>query len=230
MKLTAMELKIIQTNDNGMFGGTYLNDFEYVYNNTSYRVKIEQNIKREILIGTDKVVKRSELFEMESLIEQLLFVFDGRFYPIENAKMIDKMENPTIYQNKVDGYFDNRPPIYQSIDICRYRLMKLVNFKDIDLSNALLEWARVSDELDIAFNMLLYCLSDIHMPVDCKISSMIEMTKPFGEIMEKNNDSFQIERTGDKNKLTLKTALAAVINNLALKYSARKLMGILKSF
>ena len=25
-----MELKIIQTNDNGMFGGTYLNDFEYV--------------------------------------------------------------------------------------------------------------------------------------------------------------------------------------------------------
>lgn len=26
-----MELKIIQTNDNGMFGGTYLNDFEYDY-------------------------------------------------------------------------------------------------------------------------------------------------------------------------------------------------------
>ena len=42
-----MELKIIQTNDNGMFGGTYLNDFEYVYNNTNYRVKIEQYIKRE---------------------------------------------------------------------------------------------------------------------------------------------------------------------------------------
>ena len=35
MRLTAMELKIIQTNDNGMFGGTYLNDFEYVYNNTN---------------------------------------------------------------------------------------------------------------------------------------------------------------------------------------------------
>ena len=46
-----MELKIIQTNDNGMFGGTYLNDFEYVYNNTNYRVKIEQYIKREILIN-----------------------------------------------------------------------------------------------------------------------------------------------------------------------------------
>ena len=30
MRLTVMELKIIQTNDNGMFGGTYLNDFEYV--------------------------------------------------------------------------------------------------------------------------------------------------------------------------------------------------------
>lgn len=225
-----MELKIIQTYDNGLFGGTYLNDFEYVYNNTNYRVKIEQNIKREILIGTDKVVKCSELFEMESLIEQLLFVFDGRFYPIESAKMIDKMENPTIYQNKVDGYFDNRPPIYQSIDICRYRLMKLVNFKDIDLSNALLEWARVSDELDIAFNMLLYCLSDIHMPVDCKISSMIEMIKPFGEIMEKNNDSFQIERIGGKNKLTLKTALAAVINTFGTEIFSKEINGDFKEF
>lgn len=225
-----MELKIIQTYDNGLFGETYLNDFEYVYNNTNYRVKIEQNIKREILIGTDKVVKCSELFEMESLIEQLLFVFDGRFYPIESAKMIDKMENPTIYQNKVDGYFDNRPPIYQSIDICRYRLMKLVNFKDIDLSNALLEWARVSDELDIAFNMLLYCLSDIHMPVDCKISSMIEMTKPFGEIMEKNNDSFQIERIGGKNKLTLKTALAAVINTFGTEIFSKEINRDFKEF
>lgn len=225
-----MELKIIQTNDNGMFGGPYLNDFEYVYNNTNYRVKIEQNIKREILIGTDKVVKCSELFEMESLIEQLLFVFDGRFYPIESAKMIDKMEDPTIYQNKVDGYFDNRPPIYQSIDICRYRLMKLVNFKDIDLSNALLEWARVSDELDIAFSMLLYCLSDIHMPVDCKISSMIEMTKPFGEIMVKSNDSFQIERIGGKNKLTLKTALAAVINTFGTEIFSKEINGDFKEF
>ena len=225
-----MELKIIQTNDNGMFGGPYLNDFEYVYNNTNYRVKIEQNIKREILIGTDKVVKCSELFEMESLIEQLLFVFDGRFYPIESAKMIDKMDDPTIYQNKVDGYFDNRPPIYQSIDICRYRLMKLVNFKNIDLSNALLEWARVSDELDIAFNMLLYCLSDIHMPVDCKISSMIEMTKPFGEIMEKSNDGFQIERIDGKNKLTLKTALAAVINTFGTEIFSKEINGEFKEF
>ena len=230
MRLTVMELKIIQTNDNGMFGGTYLNDFEYVYNNTNYRVKIEQYIKREILIGTDKVVKCSELFEMESLIEQLLFVFDGRFYPIESAKMIDKMENPTIYQNEVDGYFDNRPPIYQSIDICRYRLMKLVNFKDIDLSNALLEWARVSDELDIAFNMLLYCLSDIHMPVDCKISSIIEMVKPFGEIVENNNRSFHIERNKYTKRIDLRIALKTVIKTFGSEIFYKELNGNFKDF
>ena len=225
-----MELKIIQTNDNGMFGGTYLNDFEYVYNNTNYRVKIEQYIKREILIGTDKVVKCSELFEMESLIEQLLFVFDGRFYPIENAAMIDENEDPSISQNKVNHYYNNRPPIYKSIDICRHQFMKLVNFKDIDLTNTLLEWARISNELDIAFNMLLYCLSDIHMPVDCKISSMIEMTKPFGEIMEKNNDSFQIERTGDKKKLILKTALNAVIKTFGTEIFSKEINGNFKDF
>ena len=203
MRLTAMELKIIQTNDNGMFGGTYLNDFEYVYNNTNYRVKIEQYIKREILIGTDKVVKCSELFEMESLIEQLLFVFDGRFYPIESAKMIDK---------------------------CRYRLMKLVNFKDIDLSNALLEWARVSDELDIAFNMLLYCLSDIHMPVDCKISSIIEMVKPFGEIVENNNRSFHIERNKYTKRIDLRIALKTVIKTFGSEIFYKELNGNFKDF
>lgn len=229
-RLIAMELKVIQINDNGIFGGPYLNDFEYVYNNTNYRVKIEQNIKREILIGTDKTVKCSELVEMESFIEQLLFVFDGRFYPIESAKMMNKMESSTVYQNEVDAYFDNRPPIYQSIDICRYGLMKLVNFKNIDLFNALLEFAHVSDELDIVFNILLYCLSDINMPVDCKISSMIEMAKPFSVIMEKSNDGFQVERIDGKNKLTLKMALATVMNTFGTEIFSMEINENFKEF
>lgn len=69
------------------------------------------------------------------------------------AAMIDENEDPSIYQNKVNHYYNNRPPIYKSIDICRHQFMKLVNFKDIDLTNTLLEWARISNELDIAFNI-----------------------------------------------------------------------------
>ena len=37
--------------------------------------------------------------------------------------------------------------------------------------------------------MFLYCLSDIRMPVDCKITSIIEMAKPITELVEKYKNS-----------------------------------------
>lgn len=225
-----MELKVIQTNDDGTFGGPFVNDFEYTYKGVTYRVKIEQILKRELLIGTDEKVECIELFDMESFLEILLFLFDGRFYPIENAAMIDENEDPSIYQNKVNHYYNNRPPIYKSIDICRHQFMKLVNFKDIDLTNTLLEWARISNELDIAFNMLLYCLSDIHMPVDCKISSIIEMVKPFGEIVENNNRSFHIERNKRTKRMDLRIALETVIQTFGSEIFYKELNGNFQEF
>lgn len=230
MRLTAMELKVIQTNDDGTFCGPFVNDFEYTYKGVTYRVKIKQILKRELLIGTGEKVECIELFEMESFLEILLFLFDGRFYPIENAAMIDENEDPSIYQNKVNHYYNNRPPIYKSIDICRHQFMKLVNFKDIDLTNTLLEWARISNELDIAFNMLLYCLSDIHMPVDCKISSIIEMVKPFGEIVENNNRSFHIERNKHTKRMDLRIALKTVIKTFGSEIFYKELNGNFKDF
>ena len=227
---TAMELKVIQTNDDGTFCGPFVNDFEYTYKGVTYRVKIKQILKRELLIGTGEKVECIELFGMESFLEILLFLFDGRFYPIENAAMIDENEDPSIYQNKVNHYYNNRPPIYKSIDICRHQFMKLVNFKDIDLTNTLLEWARISNELDIAFNMLLYCLSDIHMPVDCKISSIIEMVKPFGEIVENNNRSFHIERNKHTKRMDLRIALKTVIKTFGSEIFYKELNGNFKDF
>lgn len=225
-----MELKVIQTNDDGTFCGPFVNDFEYTHKGVTYRVKIKQILKRELLIGTGEKVECIELFEMESFLEILLFLFDGRFYPIENAAMIDENEDPSIYQNKVNHYYNNRPPIYKSIDICRHQFMKLVNFKDIDLTNTLLEWVRISNELDIAFNMLLYCLSDIHMPVDCKISSIIEMVKPFGEIVENNNRSFHIERNKHTKRMDLRIALKTVIKTFGSEIFYKELNGNFKDF
>lgn len=94
----------------------------------------------------------------------------------------------------------------------------------------MLEWARVSDELDIAFNMLLYCLSDIHMPVDCKISSIIEMVKPFGEIVENNNRSFHIERNKYTKRIDLRIALKTVIKTFGSEIFYKELNGNFKDF
>lgn len=231
MKLAEMELKIVQTNDDGLFGDCYKNDFEYVYNGVTYRVKIEQCIKRELLIWAEKKVECSELFAMEALIEKLLFIFDGRFYPVESTAMIDEKGDSSIYQCEVNQYFNNRIPIYDSFSMCKYPFMRLVkyNYNGMDLANTLVAWKCISDELNIVFNMLLYCLSSIQMPVDCKISSIIEMVKPFGEILEKHNNDFKIMRT-KKDRIELRTALETVIKAYGVEIFDRELNDDFKSF
>lgn len=209
--LSKMESRVIQTNDNGVFGGTFCNDFEYTYSGVSYRVRIEQQLKREWIIATDSVVECIELFNMFAFLDQLLFIFDGRFYPVEIAEIIDENENPLMYKHQVDHYFNYRLPVYNSRDICKHTWMKLINFSDIEFESVLTDWSLINEELDIAYPMFMYCLSDIPMPVDCKIANLIEIAKPLGEIVEKKNKKFSMPRS-ENNKLTLKNALKALID------------------
>lgn len=209
--LSAMEIRVIQTNDDGIFGGPLCNDFEYTYSGITYRVRIEQNIIRELKIATDTVIECTELFSMFTFLEQLLFLLDGRFYPIKSAEVIDEKEDPKLYKQVVDHYFNYRIPIYNSMDVCRHAFMKLINFSDINFENTLLKWSLINEELDIAYPMFMYCLSDIKMPVDCKISSLIEIAKPLCEIVEKENDNFFAPKNSRK-KLELRTALKVLID------------------
>lgn len=228
MELTKMELIITQNNDNGMFGGPYISDFEYTYKDVLYRAIIEQGGIRKIQIGTDTIVKPVDLLIMETFLEQVLFLFDGRFYPIKTAEIIDEKEKPEIHQNVINKYFNNRLPIYSSLDICKYSFMRLINYKDVDFKNVMIEWSKLSEELDIAFNMFRYCLSDIPMPVDCKISSIIEMVKPIGEILEKSNDSFRIER--NKDHMPLKKALDVTIKTFGDEIFEKELSNDFQEF
>lgn len=228
MELTKMELIITQNNDNGMFGGPYISDFEYTYKGVLYRAIIEQGGIRKIQIGTDTIVKPVDLLIMETFLEQVLFLFDGRFYPIKTAEIIDEKEKPEIHQNVINKYFNNRLPIYSSLDICKYSFMRLINYKDVDFKNVMIEWSKLSEELDIAFNMFRYCLSDIPMPVDCKTSSIIEMVKPIGEILEKSNDSFRIER--NKDHMPLKKALDVTIKTFGDEIFEKELSNDFQEF
>lgn len=208
-----MELSVIQTNDNGFFGGNSIVDFECEYGTMMCKFRFEKRLKREIRIGTEEKIECEELFKIEELIEQLLFLFDGRFFPIESVTLIDENENPGIYEKEVnENFYNKRLPIYNSSDICREPYMKLVDYKDINMRSVIGKWEKLSDELDIAFSMFLYCLSDIRMPVDCKITSIIEMAKPITELVEKYNSSYSVKRNKN-DRLSLKLALESLIKN-----------------
>lgn len=228
MGLTKMELIITQNNDNGMFGGPYISDFEYTYKGVLYRAIIEQGGIRKIQIGTDIIGEPVDLLIVETFLEQVLFLFDGRFYHIKTAEIIDEKEKPEIHKNIINKYFNNRLPIYSSLDICKYSFMRLINYKDVDFKKVMIEWSKLSEELDIAFNMFQYCLSDIPMPVDCKISSIIEMVKPIDEILEKSNNSFRIER--NRKHMSLKKALDVTIKTFGDEIFEKELAGDFQEF
>ena len=78
-----MELSVIQTNDNGFFGGTDTVDFECEYGTMMCKFRIEKRLKREIRIGTEKKVECKELFKIEELIEQLLFLLMEGFFRLK---------------------------------------------------------------------------------------------------------------------------------------------------
>lgn len=225
-----LELTITQNKDDGIFGTSSLNDFKYTYEGVLYRTIIEQNGVRKIRIGTDTTVKPIDLLIVETLLEQVLFLFDGRFYPIKTAEMIDEKEDATVYQLLIGKYFDNRLPIYNSINICKYNFMKLIDYGKVNLKNAMIEWSNLSKELDIAFNMFQYCLSDIQMPIDCKISSIIEMAKPICEILEKNNNSFRVEGKGKGKRIPLGQALATIIKTFGNEIFKKELAGDFQGF
>lgn len=209
--LSAMEIIVIQKNDDGLFGGPLCNDFKYTYSGVTYRVRIKQQGNRELRIAIDTVIECKELFSMFTFIEHLLFLFDGRFFPIEKAEVIDERENPLFYEQQVEQYFSNRINIYNSMDICKYEFMKLINFNEINLRNALIEWSLIDEELDIAYPMFMYCLTDNKMPVDCKIASFIEIAKPLCEIVEKENNNYFTQKNRSR-KLDLRTALKVLID------------------
>ena len=106
--------------------------------------------------------------------------------------------------------------------------MRLINYKDVDFKKVMIEWSKLSEELDIAFNMFQYCLSDIPMPVDCKISSIIEMVKPIDEILEKSNNSFRIER--NRKHMPLKKALDVTIKTFGDEIFEKELAGDFQEF
>ena len=58
----------------------------------------------------------------------------------------------------------------------------MIDYESV-LSNDLLKrWIILRDELDLMHNMMLYCISDVQMPVDMKCAFMIEVFSGISEL------------------------------------------------
>ena len=67
---------------------------------------------------------------------------------------------------------------------------KLLDFEKVLNVDRFLKWYLIKNELDMVYNTVLYCLSNVKMPVDIKCAFMVESCKGLHELAKRKNPDF----------------------------------------
>ena len=189
-----MRLKVIQGLEKGFLGGPKQSNFTFFYNNAHYEIMIEQLGERIITISSFDTHTCEDTLRVYYTLETLLMLFDGQFYPIVSATKNDTQIT--------DSWKQLQLPSHNSADFCLGSGNILLDFQPILNERLFYEWIALSEELDINFKMVLYCLSDVKMPVDMKCAFMVEAFLGICELISKKDTDFSLPYvTKDQSKL-----------------------------
>jgi len=197
-----MKLTVILQPKDGFLNGHRQTAFSINLNNISYNISIEQLGQRKIIVETNGG-EQQDVFYVYYSLESLLMLFDGQFYPVVRA-----LDNDTdITKSWIKRCLPNRI----SADFLLGTANKMVDYDDVLNQSVLDCWIKISEELDICYNMVLYCLSDVKMPKDMQCAFMVESYKGLCELIHARCPTFALPLSS-KGKLELKAALTAVID------------------
>lgn len=189
-----MRIKVSQQPDKGILGGPKSKEFNVRYNERNYEISIRQLGVREITITCSDPCSYKDCLGVYYYLISLLMLFDGQFYPITRA-----FENDT----EITASMKERALVsYTSADFMLYRENKLIDFENAISDQMFSEWCVLKDELDINYNMVLYCLSSIKLPIDVKCAFLIESFKGLYEIVNEKRPECVLH-SGHKGTLRL---------------------------
>lgn len=198
------KLSVEQGVEKGLLGGPF--QLKLTLKN-GVSVLINQFGKRIIELSTYTPISCDDLFMTFQSIEKLLMLLDGRFYPIEKLCYFmdgDELTDASIeYEQKRLGYFSSK-------DFCRYSWLRLMAFQNVLTDELFEKWNVLLDELDIAFQSLLYSLSDNRMPVDLNFAFLVELAEPFTELLKEQTCYCQSLTPGERGT-TLKMCVDTLI-------------------
>lgn len=152
--------------------------FDYIDNGQSFTISIRDTDKREIQVFSSKETKSKDLWNIFETLEKLLMIFEGEFLSIENAVFFN---NDPLQDAVAKWFLSHRLHYYSSGDSAKYVPNAFVNYSEVLNRSLFSKWCRTLKALDISFNMVLYCLSNIGLPVDCKCAFLIESFIPLAE-------------------------------------------------
>ncbi len=204
-EILCKKLKVMQYIENGMFGGPMRKKFDFKYNNDNMSIIIEQDGTRNIVLDSSRTIAMTSIYDCYTSLETMLMLFDGRFYSIEEAKFLDG--NKEIVDSDL---FNNRLNCYISKDYCKYGFLKLISFNDVLNNDLLVEWRKLTEEMDIAYKAFLYSMSDNKMTSDINFAFLVELAEPFVEIV-KEETCFCKSLSPSERNTTLKMCIDSLI-------------------
>lgn len=202
------KLSVIQGLKEGSLGGPFQTEFTF----DDISVSISQHGVRNIVVTSNLPLKSDKLIQIFQDIDKLLMLFDGRFYIIEDATVYNDVEESIDVLNE---YSQKRLDCFSSRDFCQHSSLKLISFQNILTTDLYNKWNSLVSDLDIAFQVFLYALSDSKMPVDLVFAFLAELAEPFTELVKERTYYCQTLNPGERG-----TTLKMCVDNLIILYGS----------
>lgn len=207
LQFKGIKLSVIQGLKKQCLGGPFRTEFKL---DNGIVVSISQEYNREIELTSNVPMTGEDLISAFQNIEKLLMLFDGRFYTIKKVTISNDNEEPTDASNE---YNNVRLNCFYSKDLYQYSWLKIISFQDVLTNELYKKWLSLMDDLDIAFQMFLYAVSDNKMTVDLNFAFLIELAEPFVELLKEKTYYCQSLTPGERG-----TTLKMCIDNLIVIY------------
>ena len=186
--------------------------FSSTDNSVPFSVDITQDGDRQIVIKFGSDTDTNILCDIHCSIEKIMMLFDGRFVPLGKLTFSDSdCVSDNLLEGEAQTRLSHRLPIFNSADFCRYSSLSLVDF-DIVLDTKMYElWNCLLDEMDIAYQLFLYNLSETFGVSDTRLAFFVELAEPFVEIVKSHTHYFTTLEPGERGT-SLKMCVDALIS------------------
>lgn len=156
-----------------------------------FHIELSQNGIRQIIIKSEAPSKPIEFQTILNDVLRLLMVFDGSFLCLQQATFYfngNECEWSNLFieesRNRALSYFKSADFTQGAINSFSIPLSILTN-------NLFSQWISIENELDIVQPMVLYGMSNVQIPVDLKVSMLIESFESLFELIQKYHSDFQ---------------------------------------
>ena len=186
----------------GALSGPRQCSISLINDGVNYEVNIKQALNREISVSADQYVDASTLFSIQSSVEKLLMLFEGRFIPLKKFSLSDSESSDDItLKSLAEEMASDRLIYYDSADFCKHAWMKLLDFDEALSMCKFRKWERLLGQMDIAYQIYLYALSRGLSTSDLKLAFLAELAEPFAEIIKIRTAKFNALKPGNGSSL-----------------------------